>query len=285
MRTFSIRGANHYCGSFQAKLGSAQQSPEEFRETRLHGSRLIREGTDLFDEYRTCALRDVERSLFLAASHYRRALDLMIPSSSHWAQVTLYYGAFFAARALLGMFGCGVLHNYVIHVSRSRPGDQELTIERIGSGQGRYYVTANGSHKQFWEIFYRTVSPVRRLVDTQYVAALTPVSSSDTWLIEQRNDVNYKATASLNMTQAFERTFTEDKFPDSLPGILQTQYKVSEGILASSCAFARRFGLATDALAFLGSSSSFVDVVEDHIYDSDLPSLADKTNRKHVFGI
>ena len=264
--------------------GIAERSPEEFRQTHLQQNRSITEGTNLFDEYRACALRDTERSLFLAASHYRRALDLMIPSSSHWAQVTLYYGAFFAARALLGMFGCGVFRSHVIDVTKSKPGTQQLTVKRIGQSQGRYYVTEKGSHKRFWEIFYRTVHPVSRLVDIKYAPALAPVSSNDTWLIEQRNGVNYSSTDSLRITQSFERSFSEVRFPDSLPGILQTQYKVSEGILASSCSFARRFGLATDALDFLGSSSSFADVVGDHIYDSALPDLVGKTNRNQVFG-
>ena len=285
MRTFSLRGASHYCGSFQPKSGIAEQSPDEFSQAHLGRSMSITEGTSLFDEYRACALRDTERSLFLAASHYRRALDLMIPSSSHWAQVTLYYGAFFAARALLGMFGCAVLHKYVIHVSSSSPGTQELAVQRIGSGQGRYFVTQRGSHRQFWEIFYRTVRPVRRLVDVNHAIALAPVSSNDTWLIEQRNSINYKTTESLSITKSFDSTFSEDRFPDSLPGALQTQYKVSEGILASSCSFAQRFGLATDALDFLGSSSSFTDVIVDHIYGSDLPDLVDKTNKSQVFGI
>ena len=284
MRTFSIRGATHYCGAFRPEPGFAEQSPEDFRQARLQRRRSISEGTGLFNEYRACALRDAERSLFLAASHYRRALDLMIPSSSHWAQVTLYYGAFFAARALLAMFGCGVFRNYVVHVRRSRPGNQELIVERIGSRQGHYYVTETGSHRRFWEIFYRTVSPMRRLVDVKYATALAPVSSRHTWLIDQRNRVNYRTKESLNVTRSFSESFAEGAFPNSLPGVLQTQYQVSEGILASSCSFARTLGLATDALDFLGSSSSFTDLVGHHIYDLASPDLVGKTDRTQIFG-
>lgn len=285
MRLFSTAGARHYCSSFQPRSGIAEQSPDEFRDTRLQNRRTVAEGTRLFDEYRTCALRDTERSLFLASSHYRRSLDLMVASSSHWAQVTLYYGAFYAARALLGMFGCAVLHKHVVHVNRSRPGSQELSVDRIGSGQGQYYVTERGSHRQFWEIFYLTVKPVARLVDVKFATALLPVSSSNTWLIEQRNDVNYKTKISLDIAESFGRTFTEDNFPNSLPGALHTQFKVSEGILAASCAFAKRFGLNTDALSFLGSTKPFADLVVDHIYDPDLPNVVDNAKRKEVFGI
>ena len=284
MNTFSVRGANHYCGSFEPRAGIAEQSPEEFRQTRLRQSQSITEGTGLFDEYRACALRDSERSLFLAASHYRRALDLMIPTSSHWAHVTLYYGAFFAARALLGMFGCGVFHKNVVHVSRSSPGNQELRVERIGSHPGGYFVTENGSHKRFWEIFYRTVGPVRKWVDSKYRAALVPVSSSNTWLIEQRNSVNYKTTESLSITQSFSRRFRHGSFPDSLPGALQTQFKVSEGILAASSSFANKFGLATDALDFLDASASFTDMVRDHVHAPGLPDLVSNSNWNDIFG-
>ena len=220
----------------------------------------------------------------MAASHYRRALDLMVPSSSAWAHVTLYYGAFFAARALLGMFGCGVLNKHVIHVSRSSPGNQELRVQRIGPGAGGYFVAANGSHKQFWEIFYRTAPQVHRLVDVKFAAALAPISSSSTWLIEQRNNVNYKTADSLNIVEAFEKSFTQDGFPDSLPGTLQTQYRVSEGILGAGCSLAKQFGLATDALDFLDSSASFAQVVGDYIYGSALPDLVGKTMRAEIFG-
>lgn len=283
MRTFSISGARHYCSSFKPETGIAEQTPEEFWQLKLNRVRSIQEGTGLFDEYRACALRDAERSLFLAASHYRRALDLMIPTSCHWAHVTLYYGAFFAARALLGMFGCNVLRKYVIHVSRSHPGSQMLRIERIGSGQGRYQVSTSGSHQRFWEIFYRSVSTVRRWVDIKFEATLAPVLNRSTWMIEQRNSVNYKTTDSLSISRSFASSFSGDSFPDSLPGTLQTQYRVSEGILAASCEFARQFGLATDALDFLGSSLSFDQLVVDHVYGHNLPDLVDETEKDIIF--
>ena len=100
MRIFTIDGAGHYCGQFERNVGTVNQTLEEFKKTRLEGRNRINEGTALFDEYRACALRDADRCLLLAASHYRRALDLMVPSSSHWAHVTLYYGTWFAAHAL-----------------------------------------------------------------------------------------------------------------------------------------------------------------------------------------
>ncbi len=285
MKTFSMIGASHYCASFGPRMGITEQSPEDFRRERINPSRSITEGTNLFDEYRACALRDAERSLFLSASHYRRSLDLMIPSSSHWAQVTLYYGAWFAARALLGMFGCIVLNKHVIHVIRSTPGNQELGVERIGTGEDRYYVTGRGSHRQFWEIFYRTMPSVRRFVDDDYVIALSPVSNNRAWLIEQRNRVNYSTAESIGVAQSFSMTFEEAKFPDCLPGVLHTQYKVSEGILAASCSFATRFGLATDALDVFGSSVPFAQRIRGLVYDPVLPNLAGRTKQNEMFGV
>ena len=154
----------------------------------------------------------------------------------------------------------------------------------MGSGEGRYFVTEKGSHKRFWEIFYRAVSPMIRLVDAKYETALVPVSSRHTWLIDQRNRVNYRTTESLKITREFHGSFAEGDFPNNLPGSLQTQYKVSEGLLASGCSFARRFGLTTDALNFLGSSSSFTDLVDHHIYDVALPDLVGKTDWDQVLG-
>ena len=141
---FSIQGAQHYCDQFQPVANIAQESLEDFDRRQAQTLRYIREGTSLFEEYRACALRDTERNLFLAASHYRRALDLMVPSSSHWAHVTLYYGSWFAAHSLLGMFGCQVLSNHVIEVAQSSPGDQRLLRLRIGKGQNRFSFTRTG---------------------------------------------------------------------------------------------------------------------------------------------
>ena len=153
MRVFSILGAGHYCGNFQHISSVPQESLEDFNKRRLNSTRFIVEGTALFDEYRACALRDIERCLFLSSSHYRRALDLMIPSSSHWAHVTLYYGSWFAAHAILGMFGCQVLHNHVVEVEQSTPGSQRLNRIRIGTGQNQFSLKEKGSHRQFWEVF------------------------------------------------------------------------------------------------------------------------------------
>ena len=285
MKTFSIAGARHYCGSFQPIPGIAEKSPDEFRDSKLSNLNAVTEGSSLFSEYQACALRDVERCLLLSASHYRRALDVMIPSSSCWALVTLYYGSLFAAQALLGLFGCGVLHEYVIHVDQSTPGMQRLVIQRTGTSPNRYYVTNRGSHKRFWEIFYKTVPMIKGFADPSFSAVLAPISSSETWLIEQRNKFNYDTYEEIQFVRSFQTSFSSVSFPASLPGILHTQYTVCEGILAIACSFATTFGLSTDALDSLSGRAPIAERVRDLVYSPVVPDLVDMTKKSELFGV
>ena len=284
MRPFSILGARHYCQSFQSETGHSERSPEEFRQLRLNGRVSLQEGNSLFDEYRACSLRDAERCLFLSASHYRRGLDLMIPSASHWAHVTLYYGAWFAAHALLGMFGCRVYGKHVVQVVRSSPGTQTLELLGIGSRLGQYYVSQSGSHRRFWEIFYQAASSIRPFVDPAYARALTPVLNNNSWLIDQRNKVNYDTLESLSLGNAFVKTFSDHSFPGCLPGELNTQYSICEGILEATCGFATQFGFATDALDAIGSHPSFDIRVKELVYAPPIPNLVGQTRKQQLFG-
>lgn len=285
MRPFTLTGAGHFCQAFTPATGVAERSLEEFRQQRLVGTRLMREGRQIFNEYRACALRDAERSLFLSASHYRRGLDLMVPSSSHWAQVTFYYGAWFAARALLGLFGCVVFTDSVVHVRQSSPGQQRLQIQRLGSAPGSYYVSQRGSHRRFWEIFYKTVPQIRSFVDPAYSPVLAPIGGKDVWMIEERNKINYNTNEMTNLQRSFIASFSENGFPNTLPGALNTQYKVCEGILGASCSFAHQFGLTTDALDIFGPHQALNDRVRDLIYNPQLPSLTTQTKKYELFGI
>ena len=284
MRPFSLEGARHYCRPLGLPLGIAERSLEEFRQTHLRRRKLIQEGSSLFEEYQACALRDTERSLFLSASHYRRALDLMVPSSSHWAHVTLYYGAWFAAHAILGMFGGVVLNGHIIDVNRSAPGTQELSVQRIGTHPGSYYVTQRGSHQKFWEIFYKATASIKPFVDSSVSPTLSPVSNRNVWLIEQRNSVNYNTAASVDLAGQFSATFSEAGFPASLPSTLNTQYQVCEGLLSAGCSFATDFGLTTDALDVLSSRAPFSQRVRELIYNSTVPDLVARSKRDELFG-
>ena len=286
MKPFSVNGARHYCGSFQPITGAAAQSFTDFHRRFLQRPQLIVEGQLLFDEYRASALRDVERSVFLAASHYRRALDLMIPSSSHWAHVTLYYGAWYAARAILGMFGCVVTDRNVVHVERSRPGHQQLRVQVIGNRQGQHPVNQRGTHRRFWELFYQAArSIVPFIQDRRHVAVLQPISNDPVWLIGRRNNVNYDTQRSIAAGVDFSKQFSSQNFPTSLPGELATQYRVCEGLLKVSYSFASTFGLETDALDVLATHSKVGSSVANLVYGSSPPDWATEQRNQSVFAI
>src|SRR5205809_7246035 len=108
MHVFGIAEAQHFCSSFTTRTGASQGSLEVLVRTLPRQTRTLTEGTPIFDDYRACLLRDVDRFLFLSASHYCRFHDLLISSAAPWSFVTAYYGTWFAAQAILGMFGCRV---------------------------------------------------------------------------------------------------------------------------------------------------------------------------------
>ena len=208
----------------------------------------------------------------------------MLVSSSPWAQVTLYYGAWFAAQAILRMFGCAVLKNHVIHVSRSTPGSQELRVQRVGTGQNHYHISLTTSHARFWEAFYNMTPKIFNFADATFSAALMPVSSSKTWLIDQRNKVNYNTLESLGVAVLFQNSFNEGDFPNSLPGTLNTQYRITEGLLAVGFSFASQFGLSTDALVNLNSTGTFVQKVRHLVDVTASPNLVGRTLQDAIFG-
>ena len=285
MRVFTIAGATRYCTNFRPDPNVAGLSLTDFVDNNLGNIRQLPEGSVQFDQYRTCALRDAERYLFLASSHYRRALDLMISTSSHWAQVTLYYGAWFAAHAILNMFGCAIFAKQIVEVDRDAAGTQRLRMRRIGRGGNQYRFTLNGSHRRFWEAFYATTPSIVRFADPRYSATLSPISNDIEWLIKQRNRINYKPIESISCVDLFANSFSRLSFPSSLPGELNTQYRVCEGLLAVGCTFAQQLGLHTDALDSFGAALSFQEKVAQEIYDPKPPNLVANTVSNQIFGL
>jgi hypothetical protein len=140
MRIFGINEARYYCSSFSPYRGLSERRPWEFFKNQLGGTnQILREGSPSFSEWKSCSLRDVERCLFLAASHNRRFLDLLVASAAPWAHVTSYYGSFYSAQAILGLFGVTIFNKKVVDVRRSSLGQQELRVRTIGSGPGMQY--------------------------------------------------------------------------------------------------------------------------------------------------
>lgn len=284
MKIFGISEAGYFCSLFSRSIGDAERSIDDFRKNQLgSGGCMIAEGTPLFQQYRDCSLREVERSLFFAASHYRRSLDLMISSSSPWAHVTLYYGSWYASRALLGMFGCTIFSpKFVVDVNKGSLGQQELHLRRIGTRIGQEYTTYSGSHQVFWDLFYTTVQKLIPVVDPRFAAVLSPISGDRAWQIQNRNDVNYDLLISFRLAESFERLFSKEGFPGCLPGVLSTQFQILETLLELVYSYASQFGLSTDALNGLGRSEPLRGKVRHLIYDDKSPNLVQKTKKTAI---
>jgi len=249
MKIFSINEAFHYCKEFSLESGISAASIKDFTGNRIINLYLLKEGTQYFKEYRSCSLRNVERYLFLAASHYRRFLDLLYPSSSHWAYVTAYYGTFYSAHAILGMFGGGYYGKYCIGVKSSTIGKQELIKKTVGSKPGNEYTTYRGSHEIFWDIFYKSTATLKPAIPPHLVPALNPVNGTINWQTVNRNAVNYDTYDAFTLGEEFLRTYSKSQFPSCLSGILGTQYGIFEAMLELAFSFADQFNINTDVFS------------------------------------
>lgn len=276
MRIFTKNEAKYYCSNYSSITGDSEDSIKQFFRTKRLSTRRspLTEGTSLFDEYRACSLRDVERNLFLASSQYRRFLDLIIPSASGWAFVTLYYGNWYAAQALLGMFGFRIFTKHFVDVHSSTLGSQKLSVTRINTS----HTSAFGSHRKFWDLFYQAVVNLRPVIPSHLVFALNPVSSRSDWQIAQRNDLNYDSKTALKLTEDFIHIFNKANFPNSLPGVLGTQYRVFEAMLEISFSFARQFNLNTDSISSIFGNNLNKSAKEE-IYHKKSPNLVSKTKK------
>ena len=202
----------------------------------------------------------------------------MMPSASGWAHVTMYYGAFYAASALLGMFGAWKLpKRNVIDVVLAQPGAQEFQIRAEPT-------TYNGSHRMFWDFFYSNVTSLVAWVDTALVPAISPVMGSRVWLTDTRNTVNYDSHASCDLIATFGGGFRRSSFPTSLPGVINTQFSVLEGILKIAADFAKEFGLTTDALNAMSASGDRRSRIRELVLDANPVSLGLKAKRRAMLG-
>lgn len=248
MAILEVSEAKHFCAGYRATGGHARGSFRKWSST-LPLTRLFSEGTPHFNEYRDITLREVERLLFIAASHYRRSFDLLTPSASAWAHVTLYYGAFYSAHAILGTFGTWILKDRIIHPIDGTPGAQRFQVKRVVS-------TYRGSHRQFWEYFYSAVPALTNWIDPPLRFAITPVAGNPTWQTDTRNELNYDTFEVLKIISSFQQVVRYSILRKSLPGVLNTQFHIMEALLQLATKFAREFRIATDALETLEPSGN-----------------------------
>src|ERR1700735_3516046 len=128
MHLLDITEAAHFCTPLAAHQPGTGQSLSHFHRGLPARTVRLSEGTTAFDIHRISLLNAVERWILFGVADYRRALDMLIPSNAPWAQVTLYYSSFFAANAILGMFGAWIHIRRMVDVESGTVGSQTLYL-------------------------------------------------------------------------------------------------------------------------------------------------------------
>lgn len=260
MRLLDLQQAQHFCRPAPAVVAAVgAQSLGSFHGSLSSHVTTLSEGQINFQVHQINLLRSVDQWLLFATAHYRRAVDMLVPASAPWAQVTLYYASFFAANAILGMFGGWIGYSQkgarVVEVAQGTPGAQTLRIHRkLKSPNG-----VNGSHRYFWDFFYDATAPISPWADAQLAAALTPVNNDFAWQITQRNEVNYDMFDAWSAVHRFHTTFRPAKL-DSLRGPLQLQFEAGERLIKLALQFATDVGLATTALEGCGQAGTVAHI-------------------------
>jgi hypothetical protein len=260
MRLLDKPQAQHFCSPPAAVVAAVgAQSLRAFHAQVPKSVTRIAEGQLNFGIHQINVLASVDQWLMFSTSHYRRAIDMLVPASAPWAQVTLYYASFFAANAILGMFGGWIGHTAdglrVIDVEHGAPGAQELRIHRrLPSPSG-----AVGSHRVFWDFFYDAAATISAWAPASLAVALNPVNGDFAWQIAERNDVNYDMFSAWTSAKLFHGTFRPSRLT-SLRGPLQLQFEASERLIKLALRFAADLGLATTALEGCGQSGTVSQV-------------------------
>lgn len=236
-------------------FSGALMSPSPKSSFRDWGAKIrgpvLAEGAANFNAFRDHAHEEVERSLVLGASNYRRALDLLSPVASPWAFTTLYYAAFFSASALLGALGAWkIARDRIIQVDITRPGTQKFSI--------RNYVSSyKGSHEKFWEFYFSNSPTLIPKASASERFALSPISSDVTWLISRRNGINYDTYRAVELAADLKVQFDPENMPGSLPGELSTLYRFVDSLMSLTIRVVSAVGINSGAM---GSLSSEVDL-------------------------
>lgn len=276
MRLFDLPQAKHFCAPLPTSNHGLEQSLPAFHVALKHASRL-QEGTAHFDIHRTNVLMSVERWLLFSIGHYRRALEMLVPASAPWAQVTLYYASFFSANAVMAMFGGWVGQTIngsrVVDVQKGAPGQQELRILRGSSARSPNGV--RGSHRTFWDFYYDAVPAVAAWAPASLVSALSPVNGDYAWQISSRNDVNYDMFHAWRALTDFCGTFKPAKLK-TLSGPLRLQLDATEQIIRLALFFASELSLSSFALANCGFTGNRTQV-QRRLVKQQVPALLNQS--------
>lgn len=248
MRLFDITEARHFCMALPAYVPGAAQSLAEFHNS-LRATRLI-EGTTDFEIHRVSLLNAVERWILFGIADYRRALDMFIPSNAPWAHVTLYYSSFFAANAILGMFGTWVHFERLVDVEKGAATNQVLRITKRAQPPSGY----KGSHQVFWDFFYEGCNTISPWVPNELQPVTAPVNNDRIWQVTARNEVNYDMFRAFDGAMRLNNSFNPRKLR-LLRGPLGQQLDVTEGMLKLAIYFAKLFRVNSFAYEGLGTGA------------------------------
>jgi hypothetical protein len=235
---FDFSEARHFCQPLAAPAPGVGQSLAEFHDKR--GKARLVAGTSDFDIHRVSLLNAVERWILFGVADYRRALDMLIPSNAPWAHVTLYYSSFFAANAILGMFGAWVQIRRLVDVENGDVSNQILKVTKNIKSPNGY----PGSHQVFWDLFYEGYSKFSPWIPKELESATAPVNSNRVWQIDTRNEVNYDMFWAHQGALNFKKHFKPNKLR-SLRGSLAQQFEVTEAMLQVAIYFANKLGVSS----------------------------------------
>lgn len=271
MKVLNLAGARYFCKGFSATAGPAGGSLRDFVGSHLRRRGRFAEGSVEFDSLRDCLVRNSERSLLLALSHYRRALDLLTPIASPWAAVTMYYGAYFSAHSILGLVGGAIdAPSWVVEISSANPGSQELSVRPLPrKAQSPHKFT--GSHRVFWDHFYEAGSQIQPWCPQGLDSPLAPVNKTIPWQIDNRNSVNYDTFVALDSAAAFSTSFNSLNFPGSLRGPMATQYTVTKQTIELALWVWAETCPGTDALNGLPGGMGLESIATAGIRDAQAP--------------
>jgi hypothetical protein len=173
------------------------------------------------------------------------------------------------------MFGGWKLRHrdLILDVAQSTPGSQQFQVRRGNP-------TITGSHRQFWDFFYSSISQLDPWIDTSLRFAVSPVSGDRFWQIDRRNDVNYDSHSACTLVGSFQTSFRQSRMRTTLPGVLSTQFQVAEGIIQIAAGFLKQLGLSTDALNHLSPSGSRKKLIKEMVLDLKLPMIGGQFRRK-----
>lgn len=240
MNLFDLPQAEHFCAPLSAGTPTMQQSLHAFHSALTR--QVLHEGSTEFDVHRTNVLKSAEQWILYSVTNYRRAVEMLVPGSAPWAHVTLYYSSFYAANAVLAMFGGWIAvtsqGERVVEVEDGTPHSQRLRVHRRLRSPNR----VRGSHRQFWDFFYDAAASLVAWTPGHLLPALAPSTGDYDWQIVPRNEVNYDMFHAWNSSAELDARFDRRNL-ETLTGRLALQLEATEYMVRLAQYFADELSL------------------------------------------